>query len=140
MMSSEPSPGLIPRPPDEERRLAALHRCLLLDTPAEDDFDFLTDLAAHICEAPCACLSLVDRDRVWIKSQIGMSAPSRPRDDDYCSWAVLEEEVLAIPDLASDPRTAKMSMTVGPPGYRMYTGAQSADLRRPSHRIAVRTG
>jgi diguanylate cyclase (GGDEF)-like protein len=123
MMSSEPSPGQIPRPPDEEQRLSVLLRYQLLDTPAEDDFDVLTELAAQVCEAPYAFVSLVDRDRVWIKSYFGRNAQSRPRDDDYCSWAILEGDVLAIPDLLSDPRTAKMSLTIGSPGYRMYTGA-----------------
>src|SRR5205085_11809227 len=70
---------------DEEQRLSALHRYQLLDTPAEDDFDFLTELAAHVCGTPYAFVSLVDRDRVWIKSYFGMKAQSRPRDDDYRS-------------------------------------------------------
>ncbi len=130
------SPGIhavnVPRPPDEESRLSALHRYQLLDTPAEDDFDFLTELAAQVCGAPFAFVSLVDRDRVWIKSYFGMSAQSRPRDDDYCSWAILEDVSLSIPDLTMDPRTAGISMTVGPPGYRMYTGAnlQTSDGHR----------
>src|SRR5205085_9896001 len=84
MTSPETKPA-IPRPPDEEQRLSALHRYQLLDTPAEDDFDFLTELAAHVCGTPYAFVSLVDRDRVWIKSYFGMKAQSRPRDDDYRS-------------------------------------------------------
>ncbi|HTA65358.1 MAG TPA: sensor domain-containing diguanylate cyclase [Xanthomonadaceae bacterium] len=123
MPSPETKPDPIPHPSDEEQRLAALQRCQLLDTPAEDDFDFLTALAAHVCDTPYAFVSLVDRDRVWIKSYFGMQAQSRPRDDDYCSWAILEDATLSIPDLSEDPRTASISMTIGPPRYRMYTAA-----------------
>ncbi len=123
MTNSEPHKALIPRPDNEEQRLAALHSCKLLDTAAEDDFDLLTELAAHLCKTPFAFVSLVDRERVWIKSCFGINAKSRPRDDDYCSWTILEDAVLVIPDLTSDPRTATISITAGPPRYRMYTGA-----------------
>jgi len=122
-MPSPESKPAIPRPPDEEARLAALHRYRLLDTPAEDDFDFLTEMAARLCGTPYAFVSLVDRDRVWFKSHFGMSATARPRDEDYCSWAILEDGGLSIPDLAADARTASIETTIGPPRYRMYTGA-----------------
>jgi len=123
MTSSQSKPNPVPRPPDEELRLSSLHRYQLLDTPAEDDFDFLTELAAHVCDVPFAFVSLVDKDRVWFKSYFGTSTQSAPRDDDYCSWAILENVSLSIPDLTEDSRTAGMSKTIGPPGYRMYTGA-----------------
>lgn len=123
MTSAQAIPRAVPRPADDEQRLSALHRYQLLDTPAEDDFDFLTELAAHVCGVPFAFVSLVDEDRVWVKSYFGMSAQSVPRDDDYCSWAILENVALSIPDLREDPRTAAMPMTIGPPGFRMYMGA-----------------
>ena len=75
MTSPEAKPDPIPRPHDEEQRLAALQRYQMLDTPAEDDFDFLTTLAAHVCDAPYAFVSLVDRDRVWDQVEfLGMQA------------------------------------------------------------------
>jgi diguanylate cyclase (GGDEF)-like protein len=123
MSSAQATLRTIPRPADEAQRLSALHRYQLLDTPAEDDFDFLTELAAQVCEVPFAFVSLVDEDRVWVKSSFGMSAQSVPRDDDYCSWTILESAALNIPDLREDPRTAGMPLTIGPPGFRMYTGA-----------------
>lgn len=122
----------VPRPADEELRLAALHRYRLLDTPADADFDFLTELAAHVCDVPFAFVSLVDRDRVWVKSRFGMEARSVPRDDDYCSWSILEDVVLSIPDLVADPRTETMSMTTSGPCFRSYVGAnlQTSDGHR----------
>ncbi|MES2153034.1 MAG: sensor domain-containing diguanylate cyclase [Pseudomonadota bacterium] len=116
-------PLRIPLPADEAQRLAALHRYRLLDTPAEADFDFLTEMAAALCGTQFAFVSLVDENRVWFKSAHGSGAVQAPRDADYCSWAILEERGLYIPDLAGDPRTAGLPPTLGPPHYRMYCGA-----------------
>lgn len=114
----------IPRSPDEGFRLAELYKYKLLDTESDTDFDLLVVLAADICRAPYAFISLVDEDRVWAKAQFGAESASQvPRDDDYCSWAILENEILHVPDLTLDYRMANMSKTVGPPGYRMYCGA-----------------
>jgi diguanylate cyclase (GGDEF)-like protein len=113
----------IPRPDDEAQRLEALHRYGLLDSDADADFDLLTEVAAALCGTPYAFISLVDAERVWYKSSFGKRAKQSKRDDDYCSWAVLEDEMLSIPDLAQDARTASISMTVGAPSYRMYNGA-----------------
>lgn len=130
------SPHNIPRPPDEQERLAALTRYALLDTLAEDDFDFLTEMAATVCGVPFAFVSLVDRDRVWYKSTYGNKlAVQCPRDEDYCSWAILEASYLCIPDLTRDARTSGLGLTTGEPHYRMYCGANlfSAD----GYRIGV---
>jgi diguanylate cyclase (GGDEF)-like protein len=114
--------SIIPRPPNEAKRLAALRRYALLDTPIDDDFDFLTELAATLCGTPFAFIALVDEDRVWYKSAYGSVAREIPRDYDYCSWAILEEHELNIPDLHADKRTARLPLTRGPMHYRMYYG------------------
>ena len=121
-MDSSPHPA-IPRPDNEAERLEALRRYALLDTAADADFDLLTVIAATLCGTPYAFISLVDADRVWYKSSYGKKATQRPRDDDYCSWTILEDQLLNIPDLSQDHRTARISMTVGEPFYRMYSGA-----------------
>jgi len=117
--------ALIPRPVNEAQRLAAVERYHLLDTPPEDDFNFLTEMAAALCQAPFAFISLVDAQRVWAKSWYGIQAAQleAPRDDDYCSWTILEDVMLHIPDLTQDERSKQISLTVGPPFYRMYCGA-----------------
>ncbi|MES2016219.1 MAG: sensor domain-containing diguanylate cyclase [Pseudomonadota bacterium] len=112
----------IPRPPDEQQRLAALHRYGLLDTPADSNFDFLADMAAALCATQYAYVSLVDAERVWYKASHGKLATENPRDGDYCSWTILEPEGLHIPDLSADPRTAHMALTLSNQ-YRMYYGA-----------------
>jgi diguanylate cyclase (GGDEF)-like protein len=110
------------RPQADQFRLAALHRHHILDTPACEDFSFLTELAAQICGVPYAFVSLVDADRVWVKSCAGMRMGELPRGESYCSLAVLGDAITEIPDLSADYRTAGMSLTVNAPHMRMYSG------------------
>lgn len=112
----------VPRPPDEEDRLAVLQRYHLLDTPPSDEFDLLSELAAKVCEAPYALISLVDRERVWVKSYSGMEVQAFGRDNCYCSLAILNQEFTEIPDLELDARTAAMPITLQAPFLRMYSG------------------
>src|SRR5678816_3434474 len=69
-----------PLPKNEAKRLKVLWQYDLLDTVPEEVFDELTDLAAHICEAPIALISLVDENRQWFKSRIGTSIKETSRD------------------------------------------------------------
>ncbi len=119
-MQAQPS---IPTPPNEAERLQALRAYMLLDTQAEADFDLLAELAAVLCGTPYAFIALVDADRVWFKSSIGVRVIQANRQEDYCSWAILEPEGLNIPDLTLDPRTAQLPATLSEPRYRMYSGA-----------------
>ncbi len=112
----------IPRPGNEAERLSALQRYGILDTPNDPDFDFLTELAAHVCDAPYAFVVMVDAERVWLKSAVGLRAGSqRPRDQDYCAWTILEPGGLHLRDVRADPRTAVLAPTLDM-GYRMYSG------------------
>ncbi|NGZ86585.1 GGDEF domain-containing protein [Duganella aceris] len=112
----------IARPQADQFRLAALHRYHILDTPACEDFSFLTELATQICGVPYAVISLVDAERVWIKACAGMRMGELPRGDSVCSLAVLGEAITEIPDLSQDFRTARMTLAVEAPFVRMYTG------------------
>jgi diguanylate cyclase (GGDEF)-like protein len=125
----------IPRPADEGGRLAALQRTQLLDTPPDDEFDFLATLAAQVCDAPFAFITLVDRDRVWVKAAVGFEAGPSARDDSLCAWSILEDGGLSIPDLSADPRTAALPTTVGGPKFRMYHGANLVDAE--GHRLGT---
>ncbi|MGH8030082.1 MAG: sensor domain-containing diguanylate cyclase [Arenimonas sp.] len=110
-------------PADENARLAALQRTQLLDTPPDEDFDFLANIAAQLCDVPYAFITLVDRDRVWVKSAVGFDAGPSARDDSLCARSILEDGGLSISDLSADPRTAALPTTVGGPRFRMYHGA-----------------
>lgn len=105
----------------EATRLAALRRCGIFQTPAEQDFDFLTRLAAEICQVPYAFVTFVDQDYVWAKAWHGVEkiAPAA-RCDDYCDFVIRSGQPLVVHDLCSDPRTASLPPTLD--GFRMYAG------------------
>lgn len=100
-------------PKQEARRLKVLWHYEVLDTLPEAVFDDLTNLAAHICEAPIALISLVDEDRQWFKSRVGMSVSETSRDISFCTHAILGEGLLIVPDAAKEKRFQKNSLVNG---------------------------
>lgn len=135
MTDTTVSAGRGVRPANEEERLAALAGYGLLDTAADEDFDLLAEVAAELCAAPVAFISLVDARRVWHKAAVGSTALQSPREDSYCSLTVQYPEGLHIPDLAQDPRTAAMALTRGEGGFRMYAGANL--VTSDGHRVGT---
>ena len=85
-------------PQNEPERLGALREYKILDTEAEEKFDDLTLLARHICDTPIALISFVDADRQWFKSRIGLTTSQTPRAVSFCGHAILEEDVMVVPD------------------------------------------
>nr|WP_242042075.1 GAF domain-containing protein [Leptolyngbya sp. FACHB-541] len=110
-------------PANETERLAALRRYKILDTPHEAAFDRITRLAAKLFDMPIALISLVDESRAWFKSCVGFGASEVPRDDTLCSFAVLTDEPLIIPDARLDDRFACNPFVQSEPGVRFYAGA-----------------
>lgn len=106
---TDPAPQKLltaPLPTNEAERLAALHRYKILDTPPEAAFDRITKLAARLFDMPIALISLVDESRAWFKSCVGFGANEVPRDNTLCSFAVLTDEPLIVPDTRLDNRFA----------------------------------
>src|ERR1700675_1460300 len=95
-----------PIPENEEARLAALRACEILDTSPEHEFDSLTRLAAKICGTPIALVALLDSERQWFKSKIGVEATQTPREIAFCSYTIMGDQPLLVPDLSQDPRFA----------------------------------
>jgi signal transduction histidine kinase len=112
-----------PIPHDDVERVAALRRYCVLDTLAEPAFDRLTKIAQHIFGTPTALVSLIDTDRQWFKSRIGLDASETPRNISFCGYAVYHRELLIVPDAYRDPRFADNPLVAGPPGIRFYVGA-----------------
>jgi PAS domain S-box-containing protein len=110
-------------PANETERLAALHRYNILDTPPEVAFDRITVLAARLFNLPIALVSLVDESRAWFKSCIGFDAREVPRDATLCSFAILMDEPLIVPDTRKDDRFACNPFVQSEPGVRFYAGA-----------------
>lgn len=112
-----------PLPSNEAERLEALRRYNILDTPPEESFDRITALAARLFDVPIALVSLVDEFRAWFKSCYGFESREISRESTICSFAILSDDVLVIPDTREDPRLASMPSVVSEPGLRFYAGA-----------------
>lgn len=111
-----------PLAPNEQQRLALLQGLQLLDSAPEPVFDSLTRLAARLLGVPIALLSLVDSQRQWFKSRVGLEAPETPREVAFCAHAILGEQALVVPDAWLDPRFADNPLVTGNPHVRAYAG------------------
>ena len=111
-----------PLPPNEPQRLQALKRYDMLDTPAEKAFDDLTQLAAQICQVPVALISLIDADRQWFKSKIGVDVAETCRDQAFCAHAILQPTLMEIEDAQQDQRFCSNALVTGDPYIRFYAG------------------
>ena len=109
-------------PHDEETRLRTLRSLNILDTPAEERFDRLTRLAKRMFGVPIALVSLVDENRQWFKSCVGLSASETPRDISFCGHAILGNEIFIIPDATKDERFADNPLVLNEPNIRFYAG------------------
>jgi PAS domain S-box-containing protein len=109
-------------PDNEAQRLAALRALNVLDTPPEERFDRITRIAARLMDVPICLVSLVDANRQWFKSCVGLAARETPRDISFCGHAILESEALVIPDALAAPRFADNPLVAGEPRIRFYAG------------------
>ena len=109
-------------PPDEIERLQALYRYDVLDTPAEEVFDRITRVASALAEVPICLISLIDGDRQWFKSKVGLDVRETPRSISFCGHALLEDGHFIVSDATKDARFADNPLVTGGPGIRYYMG------------------
>lgn len=111
-----------PTPPDEESRLKLLHALNILDTPSEEVFDRITRLVARILDVPIALVSLVDTERQWFKSRIGIDTNETPREVAFCAHAIAQTTPLIVTDTTQDSRFMSNALVTGNPNIRFYAG------------------
>ncbi len=109
--------------PNEKKRLKVLWQYDVLDTVPEEVFDDLTELAARICEAPIALISLVDEKRQWFKSKVGVSITETSRDISFCTHAMTQPDLFIVPDATQNERFAANPLVTSEPFIRFYAGA-----------------
>ena len=112
------------KPPEEAKRLQALQTYAILDSPAEQAYDDIVNLASLICDVPIAMITLVDEDRQWFKAKVGVDALQASRSDAFCAHAILSPgEFMQVQDASLDLRFADNPLVVGDPNIRFYAGA-----------------
>src|SRR5689334_20370782 len=107
-----------PRPTNETKRLEALHRYQILDTPPEESYDDITTLVSYICKTAIAFISLVDAGRQWFKAKTGLEDTETARDVAFCAHTVMGTDLFIVPDALNDERFAGGPLTSLPPHIR----------------------
>src|SRR5215813_12149836 len=108
---------------DEAARLANLQKYAILDPEPEQAFDDLVLLASFICNAPIALKSLVDKDRQWFKSKLGLSISESPREIALCATAIRQPDVFVVTDTLNEERFRNNPLVTSEPNIRFYAGA-----------------
>ena len=114
---------------DVAARHAALEELLILDTAKEPVFVAIAALAAAICETAIALISLVDRHRQWFKARVGLDVRETPREVAFCAHAILNPEMMEVPDAASDPRFGDNPLVLDESSYAELRPYIEATLR-----------
>ncbi|WP_159463261.1 MULTISPECIES: PP2C family protein-serine/threonine phosphatase [Microbacterium] len=105
---------------DERRRQAALEELGILDTPPDERVDRVTRLAKEMFGVPMVSVSLIDRDRQWRKSQIGLGGNEAPRQDSFCDYTVSQDRTVVVEDATTTDLFAENPFVTGDPHLRFY--------------------
>ncbi|PVE98364.1 MULTISPECIES: GAF domain-containing SpoIIE family protein phosphatase [unclassified Microbacterium] len=107
---------------DERRRQEALEELGILDTPRDERVDRVARLAKEMFGVPMVSVSLLDRDRQWRKSEIGLGGSEAPRQDSFCDYTVSQDRTVIVEDASATDLFADNPFVVGDPHLRFYAG------------------
>ena len=114
-----------PIPANDYLRVQNLHELGILDSPQEDEFTDIVQLASRICDAPISLISLVDYSRQWFKAKVGIDATETPRDISFCGHAILmDHDFFEVADALQDARFFDNPLVLSAPNIRFYAGVQ----------------
>ncbi|MES2730837.1 MAG: response regulator [Bacteroidota bacterium] len=122
-MKKTVEPIFSPVPANEQQRLAALYEYKILDTLPEIAFDDLTQLASHICQTPLSLITLMDVNRQWFKSVIGMEVDELGRDISFCQHAIMSQQIYEVPNALENELFVNNPLVTSDPHIRFYAGA-----------------
>lgn len=116
-----------PIPENEIKRLKALKEYSIMDSLPEKEYDSITQLASYICETPIALVSLLDEDRQWFKSTVGLEVTETPRSVSFCQYAIMSDEVYEVNDTTENEMFADNPLVTGDTNFRFYAGVPLKD-------------
>ena len=121
-------------PTDEQKRIEKLYSLQVLDTLPEERFERLTRMAKQMFDVPIALVSLVDKNRQWFKSCIGLDVCETSREISFCGHSILEKSVFIVADATLDSRFSDNPLVTGEPKIRFYAGCP---LQVSGHRLGT---
>ncbi|WP_293897251.1 MULTISPECIES: PAS domain S-box protein [unclassified Sphingobacterium] len=112
---------------NESDRIRVLHEYEILNTATEEEFDRITKIASLVCSTPISLISLVDRDKQWFKSRVGLATQETSRDVSFCQYALEEDQLMEVEDAEKDERFRSNELVTSEPHIRYYAGLPLID-------------
>lgn len=114
---------IYPTPTNETERLKALKAYSVLDTLSEKEYDAITQIASYICDTPIALVSLIDEERQWFKSTVGLEASETPRNISFCQYTIMGDDIFEVANALENELFSENPLVTGNPDIRFYAGA-----------------